>query len=312
MEPSTTTRHPLDLLHTSFGPPKTRHETWAPHAVNGWYIGPALDHYRCHMGYIPETKSEHITDTLVWCPKHVVMPTASSTERAIAAAHDLTQALLHPSPATTITPFSDSQLAALTQLASLFTYSANPPPRVDTPVVPPGLAPLPIPKVDDPAPTVHSTALSENSSTAAPSPRVDSYTATPEPPEVTYVSKTGNAGQRRRNKKKQDKRNQLPPPVTPIVPPAAPIAVPARQPINHHHGTRSKGPARTTRVNNNNNATHEANHLATAIGELFEAPTPAGIPNIHGSANSVVDPQTGASLEYTQLRKGPLDKGSSK
>ena len=29
--------------------------TWAPHSVNGWYLGPAPIHYRCHTTYITET-----------------------------------------------------------------------------------------------------------------------------------------------------------------------------------------------------------------------------------------------------------------
>jgi hypothetical protein len=45
----------------SMAPPGTRiipHETpgrrrtWAPHGQDGWYIGPALEHYRCYTAYI--------------------------------------------------------------------------------------------------------------------------------------------------------------------------------------------------------------------------------------------------------------------
>jgi len=39
---------------------------------------------------------------------------------AMAAAYDLTQALLHPSPASAICPLSDSQTSALRELASIF------------------------------------------------------------------------------------------------------------------------------------------------------------------------------------------------
>jgi hypothetical protein len=62
-----------DYNRTPLGPPGTRvlvhqkpdmRETWAPHAVLGYYIGPALNHYPCHTVYVPETKSEQITDTL--------------------------------------------------------------------------------------------------------------------------------------------------------------------------------------------------------------------------------------------------------
>ena len=40
--------------------------TWAAHAVNYWYLGPALNHYWCYYVYISETRGEHITDTVVW------------------------------------------------------------------------------------------------------------------------------------------------------------------------------------------------------------------------------------------------------
>jgi hypothetical protein len=64
----------FDYNKTSLAPPGTRvlvHEkpsvrgTWAPHAVDGWYIGPAMKHYRCHRVWIWETRAERIADTLV-------------------------------------------------------------------------------------------------------------------------------------------------------------------------------------------------------------------------------------------------------
>jgi hypothetical protein len=81
--------------------PKTR-ESWAPHAVAGYYIGPALDHYRCYTVYIVETKRERISDTVDFFPENAFMPIASSTDLAIAATHDLTNALLNPTPATAV------------------------------------------------------------------------------------------------------------------------------------------------------------------------------------------------------------------
>jgi hypothetical protein len=50
-----------DFNRAPFAPPGTRiiaHETpgrrraWAPHRQDGWYIGPALKHYRCFSVYI--------------------------------------------------------------------------------------------------------------------------------------------------------------------------------------------------------------------------------------------------------------------
>ena len=54
----------FDFNCTPLAPPGTRfvvhktpdnRRTWAPHGVDGWYFGPAPDHYRCHSVYIPRT-----------------------------------------------------------------------------------------------------------------------------------------------------------------------------------------------------------------------------------------------------------------
>ena len=168
----------FNFSSTPLGPPGTKvivHEkpsqrgTWSPHGVEGWYLGPALDHYRNFVVYIPSTKSIRISDTLVWLPSNLIMPTASSTDLAMAAAFDLTQALLHPSPASALSPLSDSQRQALYELATIFGHAVTPPtepshpitvpmdqdiastvdvvPRVD-PVVVPRVEPTLVPRVE--------------------------------------------------------------------------------------------------------------------------------------------------------------------
>jgi hypothetical protein len=37
-----------------------RRRTWAPHGQDGWYIGPALENYRCYTVYITKTRSNRI------------------------------------------------------------------------------------------------------------------------------------------------------------------------------------------------------------------------------------------------------------
>ena len=63
----------FDFNRTPLAPPGTRvivHEkptqrrTWAPHGIDGWYIGPALDHYQCYRVWIPSTHAERIADTI--------------------------------------------------------------------------------------------------------------------------------------------------------------------------------------------------------------------------------------------------------
>ena len=33
----------------------SRRAAWAPHAVDGWYLGPAMNHYRCGLYFIKST-----------------------------------------------------------------------------------------------------------------------------------------------------------------------------------------------------------------------------------------------------------------
>jgi len=44
------------------------HNTWAPHAIEGWYVDPALHSYSCYCTWITETKQERIANTLTGPP----------------------------------------------------------------------------------------------------------------------------------------------------------------------------------------------------------------------------------------------------
>jgi hypothetical protein len=91
-----------------------------PCAIDAWYIGPAMKHYRCYRVWIWNTRSERVTDTLAWFPTPVIMPTLSSLDLALAAAKDLVRALQHPSAGSPLAPSTDSQTAARKQLADIF------------------------------------------------------------------------------------------------------------------------------------------------------------------------------------------------
>ena len=41
-----------------------KRKTWAPHAIEGWYIGPAMEHFRCYKVFTTSTQAERITDTV--------------------------------------------------------------------------------------------------------------------------------------------------------------------------------------------------------------------------------------------------------
>ena len=88
----------FDFNATPLAPPGTRviaHEkpqqrgTWDPHGVNGWYVGPALEHYRCITCYIPTTGKERVVDTVQWFPHVVPIPAASTDDYLRQAVADI-------------------------------------------------------------------------------------------------------------------------------------------------------------------------------------------------------------------------------
>jgi hypothetical protein len=98
--------------------PKQR-ATWDPHGVDGWYLGPTTDHYRCYRVHINK-KTDIIVDTLEFFPAKVAMPHTASKDVVIIAAQELTRALLHPEPAAPFSTIGGSQLQALMQLTTIF------------------------------------------------------------------------------------------------------------------------------------------------------------------------------------------------
>jgi hypothetical protein len=100
----------FDFNKTPLAPPGTKiiiHEkpqqrkSWDPHGVVGWYLGPAMDHYRCYQVFTTPTKVEHIGDTEEFIPQNTQVHTMTSTDLAIQAANDLVEALQQPSAGTT-------------------------------------------------------------------------------------------------------------------------------------------------------------------------------------------------------------------
>ena len=182
----------FDFNRTPLAPPGTKvlvHEkpanrgTWAPHAVEAWYTGPAMHHYRCYRVWVWGTRAERIADTLAWFPTRHIMPVASSADRAIAAARDLTQALQHPSPASPLAPVEDASRDALHQLASIFAdkTSLAPPPGFP----PIAARPLPPPPLALPAATPPQNVL--DAAPPPPVPRVPYAAPPPLVPRVTVV-----------------------------------------------------------------------------------------------------------------------------
>jgi hypothetical protein len=94
--------------------------SWAPHGVDGWYIGAAPHHYRCWQVFIPQTAGKRYSDTVKFFPATVPMPQLSSADAATQAIRDLLQALKNPHLATPFALLGDAQHSAIKQLALIF------------------------------------------------------------------------------------------------------------------------------------------------------------------------------------------------
>ncbi len=55
--------HPAGQLVVSHDPPNQR-ASWAKHDTRGFYLSPALSHYRSHVVFIPSTLATRITSQL--------------------------------------------------------------------------------------------------------------------------------------------------------------------------------------------------------------------------------------------------------
>jgi hypothetical protein len=95
-------RGPFDINKTPMAPGGTRvvvhvkpliRASWDTHGVEGFYIGPALEHYRCYRCWIISTAAIRITDTVAWHPERLLMPGSSPIDALNAAIVDLSQAL---------------------------------------------------------------------------------------------------------------------------------------------------------------------------------------------------------------------------
>ena len=60
--------------------------TFASHSVDGWYLGPAVHHYRCYNCYNIDTGRETTSDIIAFLPAFMKIPNYSTRDMAIYAA----------------------------------------------------------------------------------------------------------------------------------------------------------------------------------------------------------------------------------
>ena len=100
--------------------------SWAPHGAKEWYVGFSPDHYRCFDVWCSNTRRICQVETVYFFPRNHLHPRLYPHETATRAAQELTVALCHPHPASTITQFGVDQQNALQKLGEIFKIATTP------------------------------------------------------------------------------------------------------------------------------------------------------------------------------------------
>ena len=121
------------LLHAK---PNTR-RSWDFRSLDGFYVGPALNHYRCFTLLKRESQAVVISDTICFRHPTFAATNPSTEDRLIYGLRTLTKAIQNKSFATTA-----AQLEAIENLRNIIHAWR------DAPALPPGASPPPPQRVD--------------------------------------------------------------------------------------------------------------------------------------------------------------------
>ena len=70
-----------------------RQTSWGTHAVDGWYVRPAMGHYHCGTFWVTTTQAIRIVATSKLFPTNWTIPTVSEEDETIMAAAELAKVL---------------------------------------------------------------------------------------------------------------------------------------------------------------------------------------------------------------------------
>jgi hypothetical protein len=63
--------------------------SWASRGVDGWYLGPSKDHYRCNLYFVPETRAYRISGSTELFPQHCQVPNLTQHQHLRALTEEL-------------------------------------------------------------------------------------------------------------------------------------------------------------------------------------------------------------------------------
>ena len=99
----------------------TQRRSWDPHSVDGWYLGPAWEHYRNHNIWVQGTRSERMSDNVWFKHKYITNPSLTAADHIVNAAKGLAETLKTNKPST----MSAQSTEALTKLSKIFQEAAR-------------------------------------------------------------------------------------------------------------------------------------------------------------------------------------------
>ena len=148
----------------------------APHGVDGWYVGPSTEHYRCHKCYVPSTFGVRDALTVDWFPHKVPFPRVTADEYLRQTASDMLTLIQDKStnPISSLT-YGSSITNAYIQIAQILKRATQ---RPAAPAPPP--SPLDQQVIAEP-PAPEPRVLAPLASPPAPEPRVLTPASHPSP-----------------------------------------------------------------------------------------------------------------------------------
>ena len=93
-------------------------DTWSTHAITAWYLGPALNHYRCYTIWAIKTRQERVVNQLMWFPPRP-FPKLNSEDLLRATIEDLKTLLLNPPTETYVGNMENTQRGELIQFSDI-------------------------------------------------------------------------------------------------------------------------------------------------------------------------------------------------
>ena len=96
----------------------SQRKSWGVHGIEGWYIGPAREHYKCYRIYNPKKRAEYVSDTVRFITEDNSIQFPTQQQLITSTASDLSTALSEiPSNN------KNSTISVLKKLADIFQVS---------------------------------------------------------------------------------------------------------------------------------------------------------------------------------------------